>query len=135
MVSNKPINQITNDEHDIANQAKRVFLVGGADIQIGVVEIESARDLQGLGKISVGTTALEVSFSGVTTSIVITADIENTGKLFVGKSDVTSTGANAITFLEAGDSIKLDYDDVDNALYVVADTVSQNYWAGALKND
>lgn len=89
------------------------------------------KDMEGGGKVSVGTSAVEVTFTGTTNSIIITADIDNTGKLFIGESNVTNTGANAITFLEAGDVITIDYDDTDNAVYVVSDTSSQNFWKGA----
>lgn len=91
----------------------------------------TSTDLDGGGKTSVGTTAVEVTFSGTTESIVIRADRNNTGLLFVGKSNVTNLGANSITYLEAGDSITLDYDDVDNAVYVVASVISQFFYKGA----
>ncbi len=93
----------------------------------------TSKDLEGGGKISVGTTAVEVTFTETTESIIITADSANTGILYIGKSDVTNTGANALTFLKRYDSVTLDYDDVDNALYVVSDTTSQNFFKGALK--
>lgn len=89
-------------------------------------------DIEGGGKVSVGTTAVEVTFTGTTTSIEITADKENTGLLFYGKSDVTNLGANSMGFLEAGDSIEIDYNDSTNAIYVVSDTASQNFWRGAV---
>lgn len=89
------------------------------------------KNMEGGGKISVGTSTVEVTFTGTTHTIIITADIDNTGKLFIGKSNVTSDGTNALKPLERGDSVTIDYDDVDNALYVVSDTASQNFWAGA----
>lgn len=91
----------------------------------------TATDLEGNGKISVSLTAVEVIFTGITESIIITADIDNSGKIFVGKSNVTSDGSNAITFLERGDSVTIDYDDATNPIYVVSDTASQNFWQGA----
>jgi hypothetical protein len=97
-----------------------------------VVNLKEATDIEGGGKISVGTTAVEVTFTGVTQSIIITADADNDGKLFVGESNVASDGSNAITFLDAGDWIQLDYNDVTNGVYVVSDTASQNFWKGAL---
>lgn len=91
-----------------------------------------ASNLEGGGKIEVGTTEVEVSFSGTTESIIITADIDNVGKLYIGKTGVGNDGSSAITFLEAGDSITLDYNDADNAIYIISDTASQYFWKGAL---
>jgi len=89
-------------------------------------------NLEGGGKVSVGTTAVAVTFTGTTYSIIITADQDNTGTLYIGKSNVTSAGANALCYLKSGERIMLDYDDSDNSLYVVSDTASQNFWKGAL---
>jgi len=88
-------------------------------------------NLEGGGKISVGVTAVEVTFSGTTRSVIVSADIDNSGTLYIGKSSVTSAGANAIAFLEPGESLTLNYDDVTNAIYVVASIASQNFWKGA----
>jgi len=111
---------------------KRVSIFNdGVQVNVATESNQIQKNVEGGGKISVGTTPVEVSFTGSTKSIVITADKDNSGLIFVGKSDVASNGSNALTFLEAGDSITLDYDDVDNALYVVSDTASQNFWKGS----
>jgi translation elongation factor EF-4 len=93
----------------------------------------SGKAIEGGGKISVGTTAVEVTFTLEPRTIVISADSANTGTLYVGGSGVTSAGANAITYLSAGDTITLDYNDTTEALYVVASAASQNFWKGAIK--
>lgn len=108
----------------------------GGNLKVSIEEFETEvrpvrADVEGLGKQAVGTTAVEVVFSGSTTGVMITADGDNTGQLYIGKSDVTPTGANALTFLEAGESVSIDYDDSSEALYVVASAASQNFWAGA----
>lgn len=108
-------------------------LLGTSSYPIVTTASAASSNLEGGGKVSVGTTAVEVTFTGTPLdSVIITADRSNTGILYVGKSNVTSAGANALTFLEAGDSVTLDYDDADNALYVVASAASQNFWKGAL---
>lgn len=89
-------------------------------------------NMEGGGKISVGTTAVEVTFSGTTTAIIITADIFNAGILYVGKSNVNSSGANALTLLEAGEPVAIEYEDGDNPVYVVASIANQNFFQGAL---
>ena len=94
--------------------------------------IEIPDDIEGGGKVSVGTSAVEVTFTGATKAIIITADQDNDGILYVGESNVDNAGANAMTYLEAGDSITIDYEDSSNAVYVVSDTASQNFWKGAL---
>lgn len=91
----------------------------------------SAKTIEGGGKIVVGTTAVEVTFTIIPTTIIITADVANTGILYVGKSDVTSAGANAITFLSAGESLSMDYNDRSVPIYVVASATSQNFFKGA----
>lgn len=92
----------------------------------------NSTNLEGGGKVSVGTTAVEATFTSSTKSIIISADIDNTGTLYIGKSNVTSVGANAFAFLLAGESITINYDDAINAVYVVASAVSQNFWKGSL---
>ena len=111
--------------------------VNSIETGIGAISADTSNlplstDLEGGGKISVGTTAVESTFTATTKAIIITADLSNTGTLYVGKSNVTSAGVNAITFLEAGEHLIIDYNDNSNALYVVASAASQNFWKGAV---
>ena len=57
----------------------------GVDVNV-IASVNNRDDLIGGGKVSVGTTAVEVTFASTTNSIIITADADNTGKLlaFVG---------------------------------------------------
>ena len=96
------------------------------------IDTTPSADMEGGGKVAVGVTAVEVTFTGVTKSILISADIANTGTLYVGKSTVTTAGAYALAYLEAGESLTIEYDDVTNAVYVVASIAAQNFWKGAL---
>lgn len=106
-------------------------LVGSSDSPINTTPVIST-DMEGGGEIAVGTTAVEVSFTGTTKTIIITAKSTNSGTLYIGKSNVASNGSNSVTFLEAGDSVSIDYDDSDNPVYVVASTTSQAFYKGAL---
>ena len=92
-----------------------------------------SNDLEGKGSVTVGTTAVELTFTGTTEVILIQSDDSNTGIIYVGKSDVDSSGNNALVKLQPGWYIKMDYDDSTNAIYVVSDTASQSVIAGALK--
>ena len=132
-VSNKHLGstEIENREHYVPAKAKKVLLVTDDGLE-SIAPLQIVNNLEGGGKVSVGVTAIEATFTGETKAVIITADSDNTGKLFVGKSNVTNAGANAVTFLDAGDTLTLDYDDATNAIYVVSDTASQNFWKGAL---
>jgi len=91
-------------------------------------------DLFGTGLVSVGTTRVEVSLTGTTKSIVIQypAISTNTGTLYIGKSNVTNAGANAFCSLLPGMSARINYNDATNAIYVISNTASQKFIAGAL---
>lgn len=109
------------------------FLEINSDGSINAITTETvATDMEGGGMVAVGTTAVECSFTGITKTVIITADPDNTGFLFIGKSDVASDGSNAITLLAPGETWQMDYNDSANAIYVVASTTGQNFWKGAL---
>jgi hypothetical protein len=95
------------------------------------VSVASQTDFEG-GPVTVGTSAVELTFSGTTVTIIIQSDPDNTGRVWVGKSNVTSAGANAMTQLEPGDGLELSLDDSSNAVYAVSDTASQNVFKMAL---
>ena len=109
----------------------------GGNLKVSFEEVDPSvdpvrTDMEGGGKIAVGTTAVEATFTGTTKSIIITADNLNTGVLYIGESTVTNLGANAFTLLQAGESVTISYDDSSNAVYVVSDTAAQNFFKGAL---
>jgi len=92
-----------------------------------------ANDMEGGGKVAVGTSPVEVTFSEKTRTQIVRADKDNAGILYVGKSDVLSDGSNAVTYLSKGDIYIQDYDDSLNPMYVVASEASQNFWKGATR--
>jgi len=137
------VSDIERNEHEGGYGTKKVSCFGWDGSNMVQLKVNSqgelvtntepsATDMEGGGKVSVGTTAVEVAFTGQTKSVIIAADTANTGQIYVGKSNVTSAGANAIIFLDPGDSVVIDYDDSTNAVYVVASAISQNFWKGAL---
>jgi cell fate (sporulation/competence/biofilm development) regulator YlbF (YheA/YmcA/DUF963 family) len=113
----------------LATEAKQDDIVTAIDAISG---LQRSTDMDGGGKVSVGTTAVEVTFAGTPESIIISADPANTGTLYVGKSTVTNAGANALCFLQSGESITIEYSDITNAVFVVSNTASQHFWKGCL---
>lgn len=110
----------------------------GGNLKVSVEEYDDATNpvrpnMEGGGKVSVGTTAVEVTFTGTPTySIIISAPLDNEGTLYVGKSDVTSAGVNAFAYIDAGETLTIEYEDSDNAVYVVASVADQSFFKGAL---
>jgi len=95
--------------------------------------IPPADNMEGGGIVTVGTTAVAMTFTATPTrTIVIVSYPTNTGLIFVGKSDVTNLGANAFAVLQSGDSVTLDYDDATNAVYTVSDTADQKVVKGTI---
>ena len=87
----------------------------------------AATKIEGGGKISVATTPVLIDFSIPVNSITISADADNAVKLYIGKSNITSAGANAIGYLSAGDIFSADY-DLSTPLYIVAESAGQYFW-------
>jgi len=97
----------------------------------GEIVTAPATDFEG-GPVTVGTTAVEVTFSGQPKAIQITADHDNSGTIYVGKSNVLSDGTNAVDRLEAGETLEIEFDDSSTAIYVVASEANQKIYKLAL---
>lgn len=82
--------------------------------------------------IVVGAVAMELTFAGVTQTVAVQSDHDNTGTVWVGPSTVDNFGADAIRRLEAGESFEIDLDDASAPLYVVADGAGQKVYKLAL---
>ena len=106
------------------------------DGDVGVLAMTTKRELyiapqkktNGQGSlVTVGTTAVELTFTITTDNITITSRSDNTGIIYIGKSDITNLGAGTLYgVLGAGDSVTLEgYDDSTNAVYAVSDTAGQ----------
>jgi len=78
--------------------------------------------------VAVGTTPVELTFTGTTKSISIKAASTNTGIIYVGTSTVLSDGTNAFGELTADSSLSFDYNDGDLAIYVVASIAAQKVY-------
>jgi len=82
--------------------------------------------------VTVGTTAVELTFTGTTKVISIQSDHDNTGAIWFGASNVDNTGANALGRLAAGQAVKMTLDDASSAIYAVSDTAAQKVYKQAL---
>lgn len=78
--------------------------------------------------VTVGTTAVAITFTDPPSSISVQSDHDNTGKIWFGPSTVDNAGANAYGRLAPGESVAFDYDTLAQTLYVVSDTASQKVY-------
>jgi len=81
------------------------------------------------GQVTVGTTAVQLTSTSTPLNfgIVVKADPDNTGNVYVGDSSVSTTNGYLLT---PGEGIAFEIDDVSK-VYVVADTDNQKvYWIG-----
>ena len=59
---------------------------------------------------------------------MVTADSDNGTMIYVGGSDVAQSGSAAITRLDPGESVSMDFNDTSTALYAVAGTTDQKIY-------
>lgn len=96
-----------------------------------VTDSKECTDFEG-SPVTVGTTAVELTFTGTTQAIKISSANTNTGTIYIGKANVTSAGANAMDDLVAGQSLELELNDASNAIYAVASVAGQTVYKMAL---
>ena len=80
------------------------------------------------GTVAVGTTAVSLTFTGVTQSIMITASHSNSTTVYIGGSSVDSDGSAAITSIWPGESVSVDLDDTNAPLYACGAAVGQKVY-------
>lgn len=93
----------------------------------GTVSTTSPTGFEG-GTVSVGTAAVELTFTGVTKGVFIQADSANGTMVYVGPASVTQAGSNAVARLDAGESLSLDLNDASAPLYAVGGTTAQKVY-------
>lgn len=91
------------------------------------IVLEDASGTNG-NKVTVGTSAVEMTFTGTTKSLSIQSDHDNAGKVWFGLSNVDDAGANAFGRLAPGQSVTLDLNDSSVAIYAVSDTAAQTVY-------
>jgi len=84
------------------------------------------------GDVSVGTTEVEMTFTGTTKSIMMQSKVANTGSIWVGLTGVTNTGSNALTQLSPGQSVSIDLNDASAAIFAISDVAAQTIYKVAL---
>lgn len=87
------------------------------------------------GPVTVETTAVELTFTGITKVISIKSASTNTGLIWFGGSDIDNTGANALGELTADAAVEIELNDAAAAIYVVSDTAAQKVYKAALIPD
>lgn len=75
--------------------------------------------------VTVGTTAVEMTFTGTTKSINLMSDADNTGKIWWGPSTIDNAGANAFGRLTPDRAVTIEFDDSSTAIYCCSDTAGQ----------
>lgn len=91
------------------------------------------KDIEGNGIQTVGTTPVELVFTGTPTrEITVTSLHTNSGYIYIGESSITSAGANSIDYLRPGERYAISFDDVTNPIYIVGSAAGQQYIAGAI---
>lgn len=112
----------------------RVVVDSSGGIRVGgtlaVDEVEIT-DFNG-GTVAIGTAAVELTFTGVTQSIMITADHVNGTNIYLGGSLVSQSGSAAIVSLWPGESCSIDLNDGTAPLYAVAAGTGQKIYKVAL---
>ena len=84
------------------------------------------------GPVTVGTSAVELTFTGTTQTISIKSASTNTGLIWFGPDTVDNTGANAYGELTADSAVEIELNDASAAIYVCSDTATQKVYKAAL---
>lgn len=98
---------------------------------VKITKNKAPKDIEGKGDITIGTSEVEITFSGIPEHIRIQADITNTGTILLGKTGVLSDGSNSFEQLEPGDEIIFKYNDIANAIFAISNVAGQTINAGA----
>lgn len=82
--------------------------------------------------VTIGTSEVEITFTGTTRVISLKAASTNTGLIWFGPSGVTNAGANAYGELTADSSVEIELNDASAAIYCISNTASQKVYKAAL---
>lgn len=110
-------------QYDPVTRGMLVHLVGKDNL--------SATGING-GPVTVGVTAVELTFTGSTKTISIKSASTNTGLIWFGPATVDNTGANAYGELTADSAVEIEINDSSAAIYVVSNVAAQKVYKAAL---
>ena len=99
-------------------------------IVVGVTEV-GTDGING-APVTVGTSAVEMTFIGRTKVISLKSASTNTGLIWFGPATVDNTGANAYGELTADSAVEISLDDTSAPIYCVSDTATQKVYRAAL---
>ncbi len=84
------------------------------------------------GPVTVGTSEVELAFTGTTRLIAIKAASTNTGLIWFGLTGITNVGGDALGELTADQAVEIEIDDALAAIYVISDTAAQTVYKAGL---
>jgi len=111
----------------VTEGAAHSFITGGT-VSTDAVEVTAFNG----GSVAVGTAAVELTFTGVTQGIMITADHSNGTMVYIGGSTVAQDGSAALTSLWPGESVSMDLNDATAAVYAVGGTTNLKIYKASL---
>lgn len=88
-------------------------------------KLDPATDIETQNLITVGTTAVEITFANTKGIVILCSADTNSGNIFIGKSDVGNNGDKMFAMLAPGQARAFPYDDSVNALYARSTTYNQ----------
>lgn len=103
--------------------------ITGGTVETNAIELTGFNG----GSVAVGSTsAVELTFTGVTQGILVQADHDNSNTVFLGPSNIDEVGANALWRLEPGDALELTLNDASAPLFARGGDASQKVWKSTL---
>lgn len=88
-------------------------------------KLDPATDIETQDLITVGPTAVEITFTNDAGQVILCAGDGNSDNIFIGKSDVQNNGNKAFAVLAPGQTRAFPYDKSVNALYAISSTFNQ----------
>ena len=133
---------VTQDGGDVVDR-ERMHIGGAAandladvsatfGLEVEVTQVRPPTGFNGDQITNLGTTPVELTFTGTTKVISIHSASTNSGIVWFGPATIDNTGANAIGELTPNASVEIELDDVSAPIYIVSDTVSQKAYKAAL---
>lgn len=93
----------------------------------------SAKKFEAGGKMDIGTTPVQVTFSIRPRLITISSDPSNNGVVYVGDENVSVIGDNAFAFLLPGDVLNIEFDTITQPIFICSSDENQYVWKGAFQ--